>query len=462
MRKLSALDLAFFLAETKGSPKHVAGLMLCRKPAKAPRNFTRDLVRELKSYDEPTEPFNLVIRLAGLTGPHWQKCEVFDIDEHVFYHKPKKTSTWQEVLQFVARLHEPVLDRSRPLWEFHVIDGIEGGRFAVYTKVHHAYADGVTMSRWISESMAKSADDPMLKPAWVLPRKKEGGHDRKPFSVASSARNLNAMAWNQIFTAGGMAKLATQQTLEKLGITRRSVSVPFSANDDSPLIGDATPGRSLATTWIEMEDIKQVGKKTRATLNHVALSCIDGALHRYLDDTGNGIDHPITIQMPVDLRRNKAGKSAGNNLGVALVELAAPTDDPFRRLNEVGHSLSRVRDQIDSVPGNAFEQYTVMLALTGELIDKLNLSNRIPANGHTLVSNLPGPPESLYLKGAAVEQYYPLSLLVPGLRTNITLFSCGGILNFGIVATRDLPELQMLADFIREEFEKLQEAVLAN
>ena len=462
MRKLSALDLAFFLAETKGSPKHVAGLMLCKKPAKAPVNFTRKLVGELKSYDEPTEPFNLVIRLAGLTGPHWKECESFDIDEHVFYHKPKKTSTWQEVLQFVARLHEPLMDRSRPLWEFHVIDGIEGNRFAVYTKVHHAYADGVTMSRWISDSMARSADDPVLKPAWCLPHKKERSLEQRSSSVTSTVRNLNSMAWNQIFTVGGIAKLAAQQSLEKLGVTRRAVSVPFSANDDSPLTGNATPGRSLATTWIPMADIKQLGKKTRATLNHLALSCIDGALHRYLDETGNGIDHPITIQMPVNLRRDGAGKSAGNNLGVALVELAAPTDDPYRRLTEVGHSLSRVRDQIDSVPGNAFEQYTVMLALTGELIDKLNLSNRVPANGHTLVSNLPGPPEPLYLKGAAVEQYYPLSLLVPGLRTNITLFSCGGILNFGIVATRDLPRLQLLADYIREEFDNLQKAVFEN
>jgi WS/DGAT/MGAT family acyltransferase len=354
------------------------------------------------------------------------------------------------------------MDRSRPLWEFHVIDGIEGGRFAVYTKVHHAYADGVTMARWISDSMSRSPDDTMLKPAWCLPRKTDHGKDPQASSVTSTIRNLNSIAWNQVFTVGGMAKLATQQSLEKLGVTRRSVSVPFSANDDTPLTGDATPGRSLATTWIPMEDIKQVGRKTHATLNHVALTCIDGALHRYLDDTGHGIDHPITIQMPVNLRKGGAGKSAGNNLGVALVELAEPTDDAFRRLTEVGHSLSRVRDQIDSVPGNAFEQYTVMLALTGELIEKLNLSNRIPANGHTLISNLPGPPESLYLKGATVEQYYPLSLLVPGLRTNITLFSCGGILNFGIVATRDLPELQLLADYIKEAFEELQEAVLAN
>ena len=97
---------------------------------------------------------------------------------------------------------------------------------------------------------------------------------------------------------------------------------------------------------------------------------------------------------------------------------------------------------------------------TGELIEKLRLSDRLPTHGHTLVSNLPGPREELYLKGAKIEQMYPISILLPGLHMNITLFSCGGILNFGIVSTRDLPELNLLAEYISEEFEALQQAVL--
>jgi hypothetical protein len=167
----------------------------------------------------------------------------------------------------------------------------------------------------------------------------------------------------------------------------------------------------------------------------------------------------MTIQMPINLRKS-GGDKAGNSVGVALVELSEPTDDALVRLGEIGHSLRRVKDQINSVPGDSIEQYTVLLALTGELIDKLQLTNRIPSNGHTLVSNLPGPKEQLYLMGARVEQYYPLSILVPGLRMNITLFSVGGILNFGIVATKDLPELHLLAEYINEEFTLLKDAML--
>jgi hypothetical protein len=196
----------------------------------------------------------------------------------------------------------------------------------------------------------------------------------------------------------------------------------------------------------------------RATLNHVALACIDGALHRYLEDIGYPIDHPLTIQMPVNLRKD--GKSGGGNrVGVALVELADPEGDHVRRLQDIGHSLHKVRNQIDSVPGDAMQQYTVISALTMELIDKLRLSDRIPATGHTLVSNVPGPTKTLYLKGAKLEQNYPISILVPGLRMNITLFSCSGILNFGIVATKDLEQLDRLGAYIEEEFRAIEAAV---
>ena len=137
------------------------------------------------------------------------------------------------------------------------------------------------------------------------------------------------MARNQLLATGGMAKLAAQQYLERLGITNDTVALSFNANDDSPLTGNSSPGRNIATTWISMAKVKQLCKATRSTLNHVALSCIDGALHRYLDETGSAIDHPITIQMPVNLRSGNENGGAGNKLGVALVELANPTDDPY-------------------------------------------------------------------------------------------------------------------------------------
>jgi len=456
MRKLSAMDLAFFIAETADSPKHVAGLMLFRKPPNPRANFGRKLVEELKTHQQLTEPFNLVIRFTGLTGPGWQPCSQFDIEQHVFYHRTAKTCSWKEARELAARLHEPVMDRSRPLWEYHLIDNIEKARFAVYFKVHHAYADGMTMTNWLNESLNPSPGDLHLRPPWTMTAPGGTREEKHAFSLSDSVRALSELARGQALTAGGMAKLGAQQILERTGLTRQNVSLQFNTAHETPLTGSATPGREIATTFVPMDDVKAVCKATRCTLNHVALTCIDGALHRYLEETGHAVDHPITIQMPVNLRTGDDSVS-GNKLGVALVELASPTDDPLRRLQEIGHSLHKVKQQVANVRAEAMQQYTVITALTGELIEKMKLSDRIPTNGYTLVSNVPGPARPLYLKGAKLEQMYPISILVPGLRMNITLFSCAGVLNFGIVATRDLEDLDRLASYIREEFDLLKE-----
>lgn len=459
MRKLSALDLAFFIAETEESPKHVAGLMLFRKPKNCRPNFGRKLIEELKTHQDLTEPFNLTIRLTGLTGPGWQPCLQFDIEQHVFYHRSRMTRSWKEARELAARLHEPVMDRSRPLWEYHLIDNIENARFAVYFKVHHAYADGMTMTTWLNKSLSTSASDNELQPPWTMPVAVRGGGRRNGFSLSEGVRTLNNLTWRQALTAGGMAKLGAQQVLERAGLTRKNVTLQFDTAHETPLTGKATPGREIATTFLQMDEVKQVCKASRSTLNHVALACIDGALHRYLDETGHPVNHPVTIQMPVNLRTGDDGDT-GNKLGVSLVELANPTDDPLQRLQEIGYSLHRVKQQVADVRGESMQQYTVLTALAGELIEKMRLSDRIPTNGYTLVSNVPGPAHELYMYGAKLEQMYPISILVPGLRMNITLFSCGGILNFGIIATKDVCELDKLAVFIRKEFRKLEQAVL--
>jgi len=458
MRKLSILDLAFFLAESEGSPKHVAGLLLCKKPVKCPADFAASLIRELKTHDRLTEPFNLVINFVGLKGPHWRLCQDFSIDNHVFYHKPKKVMSWVEVKDFVSRLHEPIMDRSKPLWEFHLIDGVSGGKFAVYLKIHHAYADGMTMTSWLDRSLSDSPDVQNLTPVWTLPAPRMKRHAGKSFSLGKTVLGLTRQTWNQVLATGGIAKLAAQQSLERVGMTRNAVSVPFSARSDTPLTGSSSPGRCLATAHLPMKDVRRLCKATRSTLNHVALTCIDGALHRYLEDSGNPMDHPITIQMPVNLRTD-GDKGAGNKLGIVLVNLAQPSADPYLRLREIGFTLRNVRNQIDGVPGASIEQYTVLAALAGELLEKLKLTDLFPANGHTLVSNVPGPKNPLYLKGARVEQMYPISTLAPGLHMNITLFSFSGNLHFGIVATQDLLELDRLAAYIEEEFRNTENAV---
>ena len=268
--------------------------------------------------------------------------------------------------------------------------------------------------------------------------------------------------WKQITAnskrAVGISRLGAMLALEAVKLTKNAIALPFMASGATPFTGVATPGRQLATAAVPMERIAQVRAKARATLNHVALTCLDGAMHRYLKDEGITLDRPITIQMPVNLRR-EGEKGAGNKIGIILVDLSPPTDDAYVRLRNVGYSLRNVRTMIDAVAPEAIETYTILTGVLGQLADMFKLADVVTPMGNATVSNVPGPAEFLYLKGAQVREMHPVSTLPPTHLINITLFSYAGQLNFGLIATDALPNLQRLARYVEEEFVRLEGAV---
>ena len=457
MSKLSLLDLGFFIAETEASPKHVAGLLIGKRPAKSTVGFAKNLYKEFLTFTEVTAPFNRVISFATGKMPHWQEVESVDLSQHVFYHKlAKRKNSRQTLYDFVAELHTPMLDRSRPLWEVHVIDGLGDGRFALYQKMHHAYADGVTMTRWTAEGMAESPDDLDLTPVWTL---KHGVHASK-----LKKRNQEKMrsAWNEVGGTSrrllGISRLAAMLFLEGVKLTKNAIALPFLSSAKTPLTGQVTSGRQFTTAGVSMARVDKIRKRTRSTVNHVALTCLDGALRRYLADQGVELSRPIIIQMPVNLRK-EGEKSAGNKIGIVLVELSPPTDDPYVRLRNIGFSLRGVRTMIDSVAPEAIESYTIITGLVAQIAELLKLSNNLPPMGNTLVSNVPGPREHIYIKGAKIEEMHPISTLPPSNLLNITLFSYAGDLFFGLIATDELPNLQRLGEYVQEAFTELETSV---
>lgn len=455
MKRLTLMDLAFFIAESKNSPKHVAALVRCRKPRGAPADYAERLVEDVKRMGPPAAPFDQVIRFVGPLGPHWISNPHVDFDQHVFYHHERRAISWDEAREKAALLHEPMLDRSRPLWEFHLIDGIRGGRFALYLKLHHAYADGMTMTSWMDKSLARDENDPNFTPPWaVKPRRGRGASAGLPSPVKLLC-GLRGLAKQQAKSAGGILKLGAQQAIERAGLTRDAVALMFNTPADTPLTGAAEPGRGVATAGVPMSRVFRLCDATCSTLNHVALACIDSAVHAWLAQQGIHLDHPISIQMPVNLRDGQGG-STGNRIGITLVDLAPPGLPPYRRLREIGFKLQNVKYQVAGIPAIAFEQFTFMLGGASEAIAKLGLTDTLPTNGHAVVSNLPGPDSPRYIRGSRVENMYPISTLSPGLRLNITMFSYDGTLHFGLVGTRDLANLQSLADGIVAAFRELE------
>ncbi len=458
MRQLSLLDLGFFIAETEASPKHVAGLSIVKRPPKSKASFARQLYEEYLSFKEVKPPFNRVIEFSLTALPHWTDAKTVDLKQHVFFHTlPGQHNDRQSLFDFIAKLHEPMLDRRRPLWELHVIDGLEGGRFALYQKMHHAYADGVTMTQWMAHSLSDSPEDHKLRPLWSI--------SHSAYVARRDKRNADLFqsAWKQLAGTGqralGIGRLGAMLALESVKLTKNAIALPFVSTARTPLTGQVSAGRQFTSTTISMQRIDAIRKRTRSTLNHVALTCLDGALHRYLLDLGVKLKRPITIQMPVNLRR-EGDAAAGNKIGIIQVELSSPTEDPYVRLRNIGFSLRNVRTMIDSVVPAAIESYTVITGLVAQIAELLQLSNVLPPMGNTLVSNVPGPKQPLYLKGALLEEMHPVSTLPPSNLLNITLFSYAGKLFFCLIATEDLPELPLLAGYVGTAFGELEATVL--
>ncbi|HOL64775.1 MAG TPA: wax ester/triacylglycerol synthase family O-acyltransferase [Accumulibacter sp.] len=457
MHKLSLLDLGFIIAESAASPKHVGGLMIFKRPPRAKAGFARELYRELLTCRTMQPPFNRVLQFSLTAMPVWRDSETVDLHEHLFYHRlPRGKNDRADLYAFVAGLHQPMLDRSRPLWQVHVIDGLSESRFALYVKMHHACADGVTMVRWTVAALATTPDDQQLRPLWSYQRQNDV--ERQQEQQARVARSL----LDKCFGAGkhllSLARLTAMMLLESAKLTRNAVSLPFVAEGQTPLTGQVTAGRQFTTACVTMERVRTICRHTRSTLNHVALTCLDGALHRYLRAEGVELQRPITIQMPVNLRKT-GDTRGGNKIGIIQVQLSELTDDPYVRLRNIGFSLRNVRSMIDSVEPEAIESYTLITALIGQLVEMFRLSNYLPPVGNTLISNVPGPADYIYLRGARLEELHPISTLPPGNLLNITLFSYAGRLYFGLIASDELPNLDRLSAYVGEAFEDLERSV---
>ena len=457
MRKLSLLDLGFFIAETQASPKHVGGLLIFKRPAGAGAAFVKNLYRAYLTFTEVKPPFNRIITFSLGAMPHWREADEVDLHQHVFFHKlPKGHNSRQDLYDLVARLHTPMLDRSRPLWEMHVIDGLEGGRFAQYQKLHHACADGVTIARWTAQGLSDSAQQMELTPVWSV---QHGGYSSQR---AKTNQALLQATWKRVLgnsrTLLGIGRLAAMLLLESVHLTKNAIALPFVSSAKTPLTGQVTSGRQFATVKVSMDRVNKLRINTRSTVNHIALTCLDGALRSYLQDQGVELGRPITIQMPVNLRK-EGEKTEGNKIGIIQVELSPPTSDPYVRLRNIGYSLRNVRTMVDSVAPEAIESYTLVTGLIAQIAELLKLSNKMPPMGNTLVSNVAGPKHHLYVKGAFMEEMHPISTLPPSNLLNITLFSYADDLFFGLIATDELPNLDKLAESVALAFSELEASV---
>lgn len=455
MAKLGFYDYAFLLTETADSPRHVAGLQIFEPPAGYAGDYVADLLDALRERP-PGGLFKLRLKSSLLGLPEWVEDGAFDLDYHLRHARLPRPGSTTQLMDLVGRLHSVLLDRQRPLWELHVIEGLEGGRFALYAKIHHSYCDGITLVRLMMGTLNSSPDDLTLYASW------ESRHEA---TLRQAARGLGerlqqsaGLLRRGVTSAFELSGLAGRLALQRLGLRKSRFPVPFTA-PRTRLNTAVTRARRAAIGELPLGELKTLARATDTTLNDVIVTLCDIALTRYLQDHKDAPAAPLVAQIPVSLRRD-GDDQLGNQIAILPVTLGHAGRDPLRRLAEIHESSRRLKDEATALSPDAVSLYTVAIQGVAQTAELLGLGAAMPPLGNVLISNVPGPREPLYLWGSRLVASYPLSAIPPGLAMNITVFSYLDRFDVGVIGGYDvIPDIHCLPAYMSDGLKALQAAL---
>lgn len=451
MQALSPTDSAFLWMETRNQPMHVAGLNIYTPPPGSGPDYVSKLLADWAKYPKAIAPFNLrpVLKM-GLW--YWEEDDDFELDYHLRHLALPQPGRIRELLAMVSRLHGNLLDRNRPLWETYVIEGLPGGRFATYSKIHHALVDGVTGARMAANSMC--LDDTEHKaPTWALPFTHHPASRRKtaPIGLLQHLGNV-ARAGKDILPGIGSGLW----DIVRASYSQSATALPFQA-PPTPFNVEISGSRRFAAQSYSLSRLKNIGKATGATVNDVTLAICAGALREYLLAQNKLPKKPLVAMVPVSLHGET--DAGGNQVSLLLASLATHVADPLKRLKRIVESTSEAKERLTKMPRLQKMAHGItsisplgagMVTGTAEKHPLFNL----------VISNVPGPRESLYLNGAKLDEAYPVSIPTHYLALNITISGCGDRLGFGYIACRrSVPALQRMLDYTNNAIVELETAL---
>lgn len=459
MRALNPVDSGFLTYESRQMPMHVGGLLLLRPPPGAPKDYLQQLHREWTSVQEFRAPFDqkLVHPASRLGLPHWETDRDFDIEYHIRHSALPSPGRYRELFVLVSRLHGTLLDRTRPLWESHIIEGLESGQFAYYSKVHHSVVDGVAGMRLLLSALSEDPDERKVPVPWS----READARRPPRRAAETGdldlARVADMLQTQFGKIPGVARALARsaQTFMRPADTR--MAFPFEA-PPSPLNTPITGARRFVAQSYSLDRIDRVRRAFDATVNDIVLALCASALRKYLIEHAGGVpEKPLTAMTPVSVRP-RDGEDFGNAVTAVLVNLGTHLADPVERLRTIRASMADAKSLIRDLTYGEVGLFTLLTAAPIMTPISLGLVGRLPPT-NIVISNVPGPRKTLYWNGARLEGMYPVSIVTHGMAVNITVTSYGGNVDFGIVACRKtVPRVQRLIDFLEEGLVELEQA----
>jgi WS/DGAT/MGAT family acyltransferase len=453
MPLMPVTDSMFLLVETREHPMHVGGLQLFKKPEGAGPNYLSDMRRDLLDSTNmrsvfkrrPTRP----VSSAGYLG--WSQESDLELDYHFRHSALPEPGRIRELLELTSRWHGTLLDRHRPLWEIHLVEGLQDDRFAFYTKIHHALMDGVSALKQLQGTLSEDPADMDCPPPWgSRSQERTARPARKPASIFQTAgRTFSQLA--------GIAPAAVKVANE--AFRDHTLTLPMQAPKTMFNVPIGGARRFAAQSW-SLDRVRQIATAASVSRNDVVLAMCSGALRDYLIEQSALPDAPMVAMVPVSLRRKTdSGEASGNNIGALLCNLATDQADAGRRLTAIHQSMRNGK--------RLFSELSPLqtLLLSGVNVAQLGISpipgvvnnTRPPFN--VIISNVPGPRKQMYWNGAKLDGVYPASVLLDGQALNITLTSNGDHLDFGITGCRrSVPHLQRILTHLDTALAELEAA----
>lgn len=462
MQQLTGVDASFLAWESNTTVGHITGVLLL-DPTTSPEPWTFERfarLLEARLHRIPQLTRKLVEVPLGLDRPYWIDDADFDLEDHLHHVAVPGGGDREHFAALVARIHEQPLDRRRPLWDCHVVEGVHGDSMAVISKIHHAAIDGISGQ----EILAALVD---LDPSAPIEP------DDQPDALPAPAVDLDT---NEVMARAALSLLSSPVRVVRAGITltkalpvlgpaigrrapvargdesARELIRRFGAAPRTPFNATIGPHRRWAYVSVPLDDVKAVKNAAGTTVNDVVLAIVAGAVRSWLLDQGALPDRPLAAMVPLSVRPPGEEQAIGNHISSTVSTLATHIQDPAERLAAIKAGMDTAKSQHDALPADILTDLTqvappAVAALAARLVASTKLADRVSLPFNLVVSNVPGPPIPLYLAGALITAHFPVSAVVDGVGLNVTVVSTNGSLDFGYVADRDLlPDLWDLAD----------------
>ncbi len=467
MERMSGIDAAFLYFETPNMHMHVVATIEF-DPSTSPRGYSFEGVKrviESRLHLAPPLRRKLAPTPLNLHHPVWVEDNDFDLDYHVRRIGCPAPGTEEQLSEIVGDIASRPLDRSRPLWEIWIVEGLEHGYTAAVAKMHHCTIDGVSGANFMVHFLdlePEGTERPAPPDDWKP--------DRKPSDIELLGRALIARAqkplnWFRVVPAtlksvGGF--IAARRRTEGPGMPTPLRAPRTSFNTT------ITPHRRTAYTHVPLGDVKAIKRAFGTTVNDVVLAIVSGALRRYLEGRNEMPDRSMIAAVPVSVRTEEEKGAVGSNKVSAMFStLATDIDDPVERLKAIHEANKGAKEEHKAIGADMLTKWGELAApttfsLAARFYTRLKLADRHAVVHNLVISNVPGPPFPLYFAGAKLVALYPLGPIFDGAGLNITVVSYMDQLFFGLIGCRETVDVWDIAGHITESFAELSKAAQAH